>query len=156
MRFHATTAFALVRPHHSVEAVDIHHLTATTAAVHPRRVATAPVAMTTVAVPHPVMNTTPATVATVPRLHLAPPVPRSTILMHRLVAATVTITAPPHVADTRNRTPPMGMTDLGLDRLRGRIAGTTSVLRRRDTGDCSSSSSFTCKRAFDRKGSRLS
>ena len=141
MRLHATIAIALVRPHHSVEAVDIHHQTATTAAAPLPRVATAPVAKTTVVVAHPVMITTPATAATVLRLHLAPPGPPSTILMRQLVAATAMITALPHAADTRIRTPLMGTTDLlGLERLRGHMAGTMSVLRRQDTGDCSSSS----------------
>ena len=131
------TATALVRPHRSVEAA-IHHLTATTAGALLLPVATAPVVMTTVAVPHPAMSTTPATAATVLRLHLAQLVHLWMNTHHLLVAATARIlTALRPAEDTKIRMPPTGMIGLGRDRPRGLMADTMSVLRHRDTGDCS-------------------
>lgn len=145
-RFPATTAIALARPHHSVEAAAaaaIHHQMATTAVVHLHRVATAPVVMITVAAPHPVMITTPVTAATVLRLHLAQLARPLTILIHHpLVAVTATILTALHlVVDMRTRMLPMDMIGLGLDRLRGLMAVTMSVPRRRDT---ESPSTFSC------------
>lgn len=141
-RFLATTATALVRPHHFAEAA-IHHLRATTAGAPLPPMATVPVAMNTVVVPHPVMSTTPATAATVRRLHLAPLVHPLMIIHHLLVAATARIlTALLLVVDTRTRMLPTDMIGLGPDRLQGLMADMMSVLRHRDTGDCSSSFFF--------------
>lgn len=144
-RFPATTVTALARPHHFVEVVAIHHLTATTAVVHLPRVATAPAVTITVAARHPVMITTPVTAATVPHLHLAQLAHPLTILIHHpLVAATAMILTALHLAvDMRIRMLPTDMIGLGLDRLRGLMADTMSVPRHRDTGDCSSS--FPCR-----------
>ena len=151
----ATTATALARPPHSVEAAAaaIHHLTAITVVAHLPLGVTAPVAMTTVAVPHLVMTTTLATAATVLHLRLAPLVHLSTITHHPLVAATAKILTALHLAvDTRIRMQLTDMIGLGLERLRGLMADTMSVLRHRDTGDCSSS--FLCKEPL-MGGSRL-
>lgn len=137
-RFPATTDIALARPRHSVEAAAIHHLMATTAVAHLPPVAIAPVVMITVVAPHLVTITTPVTAATVLHLHLAQLAHPLTILTHHphVAATAMILTALRLVVDMRIRMLPTDMIGLGLDRLRGLMADTMNVPRRRDTGDC--------------------
>lgn len=153
-----TTVTAPARPHHSVGAAAIHHLTATTAAVaHLPRVATAPVVKITVAALHLVMITTPVIAATVLHLHPAQLAHPLTIpIRHPLAAATAMILTALHlVVGMRIRMQPTDMIGLGLDRLRGLMADTMTVPRHQDTGDSPSSSSYSVQEPL-MEGSRLS
>ena len=136
-RFHATTAIALARHHHSVEAA-IHLLMATTA-VDRLHVAIAPVVMiTVVARLLPAMTITPVIAGTALPL-LVQLVLLWTTHTHLQpgTAVTIPMQLPRLVLATMILTPPTDTTDLGRVRHQGLLTMDMTSVRRQDTGDCS-------------------